>query len=158
MCLAVMDKLMKIKMRPGHNVQKHFLHGQIYRGEVKDAGETTSAGMWRNALVKALTSKYESITLTADRDSNFTLEQIQDAAHEYYTGDLCVRGNLNIAGHGAAMWARHGPNCTGDYEHGDERNLQQKYWNPRSKEDGKNNWHKGKRGTALSKEDDIVKR
>ena len=104
MCLAMLNKLMNIKVRPSQDLQEYFLQGEIYRREVKDGGKAILDSMWKNVLVEDLTFKYENIKLIAYHDSAFTLEQNQDTTHKYYVDDLCVRGKGNIAGRGAAIW------------------------------------------------------
>ena len=51
-------------------------------GEVEDAGGIISDHMGKKALIKSLNFEYENIRLTANRDSNFTLEHIQNIAHK----------------------------------------------------------------------------
>ena len=79
-------------MRPGQSLQECFLPAGIDRREVEDAGETISNSMWKNVLVKGLTSEYDNINLTASPTlpaaitavrrgtSNMTIKKTQQGA------------------------------------------------------------------------------
>ena len=84
MCLTILDKLMNIKIRAGKGTREYFLKRETDGEELEDASKTISGSIWKNVLVKGLTVEYENIKLFACRDSDFTLEQIQDVAHKYY--------------------------------------------------------------------------
>ena len=91
-------------------------------------GETISYSIWKNVLVKGLTSKYENIELTAKGNSDFTLEQIKDTAHKYLMDDLYVRHKRYIAGLGAAMWEARDSNFTGCYNCSEEGHFKKDSW------------------------------